>query len=263
MTFDNISAEEASMLEPRRRNLRPSEVRQVERIKESVSPREFEERLKRSLKRDGQLLARETAKRIEKASTEWKQKVGRTFGEATTDDPRILERVARLKTKAGLHKTSVIFHGDLGVGKSWNSYGYINLAILAGAVTPGQIIADTETAILGKISSSGFKRAELLEELFNPRYKIYFIDDVGQGYFSNDQGRTEVWYELVDHVYTHQLTLIMTTNKKLTDMSLGSWIGARAYDRLKALVGQDGAIVPGVVNRRAGVLEKAEQNYRS
>lgn len=150
---------------------------------------------------------------------------------------------------------------------TWLAYAYINHAVQSGVVTPGQIIADTETAILGKISSSGFRRAELLEELFHPKYKIYFIDDVGQGYFSSEQSRREVWYELLDHVYSHDLTLIITTNKEFVmrngklagSPSLEHWIGPAAYDRLRHIVGSDGVIIPGNVNRRPGVYEKREE----
>lgn len=150
---------------------------------------------------------------------------------------------------------------------TWLAHAYISQAIQSGAVTPGQIVADTETAILSKISSSGFRRVELLEELLHPRYKIYFIDDVGQGYFSNEQGRKEVWYELLDHVYAHDLTLIITTNKEFMmrggkiagSPALENWIGVAAYDRLRHIVGSDGVIIPGNVNRRPGVYEKREE----
>jgi DNA replication protein DnaC len=151
---------------------------------------------------------------------------------------------------------------------TWLAYAYINHAVQSGAVTPGQIVADTETAILGKISSSGFRRAELLEELFHPKYKIYFIDDVGQGYFSSEQSRREVWYELLDHVYSHDLTIIITTNKEFLmrngklagSPSLEHWVGPAAYDRLRHIVGSDGVIIPGNVNRRPGVYEKREES---
>lgn len=151
---------------------------------------------------------------------------------------------------------------------TWLAHAYINHAIQSGAVTAGQIVADTETAILGKISSAGFRRVELLEELLHPKYKIYLIDDVGQGYFSNEQGRKEVWYELLDHVYAHDLTLILTTNKDFTikdgkiagSPALERWIGSAAYDRLRHIVGSDGVIIPGNVNRRPGVYERREQN---
>ena len=255
-------------------DLTPEEVSELEeikvpkryvpkRVRNEVSAEEYHNRLVASLGQDSYLVSQEKEHRIDKALNEWKKRVGPRFADATTENPLIVERVNRLAQGNGI-KTSLVMSGDLGVGKTWASYAFINLAIAAGAVTPGQIIADTETAILGKISSSGFKRAELLEELFNPRYKIYFIDDVGQGYFSTEQGRREVWYELIDHVYSHDLTLIMTTNKEFKIVggkisgspALEQWIGGAAYDRLKHIVGSDGLIVPGNVNRRPGVAEK-------
>ena len=233
------------------------------RTRNEVSAEEYHNRLVASLGQDSYLVTKERDVRIAHAVNEWKKRVGPRFADATTESPVIVERVNRLANGNGI-KTSLVMSGDLGVGKTWQGYSFINLAIAAGAVTPGQIIADTETAILGKISSSGFKRAELLEELFNPRYKIYFIDDVGQGYFSTEQGRREVWYELIDHVYSHDLTLIMTTNKEFKIVggkisgspALEQWIGGAAYDRLKHIVGHDGLIVPGNVNRRPSVADK-------
>ena len=72
-----------------------------------------------------------------------------------------------------------------------------------------------------------------------------------------------MWYELIDHIYSHQLTLIITTNLELNERSLGKWIGVRAFDRMKSLVGNDGVLEPGKVNRREGVLERHEEEYRS
>jgi DNA replication protein DnaC len=231
--------------------------------KEEVSPDEYLSRLRRSQKRDTVIVKEVREARIKDSLKDWKLKVGPTFGKATTDNPKILERVARIKDEQGRHKTSLILSGSIGAGKTWLSYAYINLAISSGAVTSGQVIADTESAVLSRIASSGYKRPGLLEELCNPRYKIYFVDDVGQGYFSNEPGRTEVWYELIDHIYSHQLTLIITTNLELNERSLGKWIGVRAFDRMKSLVGNDGVLEPGKVNRREGVLERHEEEYRS
>lgn len=235
-----------------------------------VSPEEYKKRLVEAMSQDAYLVSVEKEKRIAQSLDAWRKKVGARFGDATTDNPRILDRVNRLASGNGAHKTSMVLSGELGVGKTYLSYAFINLAVASGAVTPGQIVADTETAILGKISSSGFKRSELLEELFNPRYKIYFIDDVGQGYFSNEQGRREVWYELMDHIYSHDLTLIITTNKsfKMVDgkitgsPALEQWIGGAAYDRLKHIVGPDGLIVPGNVNKRPGVYDAREEEFK-
>lgn len=246
-----------------RAKTRVNEYADAVRHKGDVSPEEYRTRLYRSLKKDQHIVRETKEERIQKSLAEWKSRVGPTFAGATTDIPKIVDRVSRLQTKSGRHKTSLVFHGNLGVGKTWSAYAYINLAIASGAVTAGQVVADSETAILGKISSSGFKRVGLLEELFNPRYQIYFIDDVGQGYFSTEQGRTEVWFELIDHIYTHQLTLIMTTNKAFTERSLGGWIGMRAFDRLKALIGNDGLLEPGKVNKRDSVLAEQERKFLS
>lgn len=232
-----------------------------ERNKETVTPAEYRARLHNSMKRDQSIVQETKEQRIQMSLSNWKDKVGPTFAGATTDNPKILDRVSRLQTKSGRHKTSLVFHGNLGVGKSWSSYAFINLAIAAGAVTAAQVIADTETSVLGRISSGGYKKVDMLEELVNARNQIYFIDDVGQGFFSTEQGRTEVWFELIDHIYTHQLTLLITTNKQFTERSLGAWIGMRAFDRLKALVGPDGLMEPSKVNRRESVLERQEETY--
>lgn len=235
----------------------------IKPVKEFVSQDEYVKRLHRSLMKD-QVIVKEVGQaRIDSSLQGWKAKVGPTFANATTDDPKILNKVARLKNPNGRHNTSIILTGAMGAGKTWLGYAYINLALASGALTNGQVIADTETSVLSKIASSGYKRVDMLEELCNPRYQIYFIDDVGQGYFSREDVRTEVWYELIDHVYSHQLTLIITTNLPLTDKALGRWIGARAFDRLRSLVGSEGVMDPGKVNRREGVSERHEEAYRA
>lgn len=234
-----------------------------ERTKEDVSSEEYVRRLNRSISKDRVVVADVQKERIQHSLATWQEKVGPTFANATTDIPLVADRVARLQSGQGKHKTSLVLYGNLGVGKSWTAYAYINMAIAAGACTAGQVVADTETGVLGKITVSGYKKPELLEELFHPRNKIYFIDDVGQGFFSDAQKRTEVWFELIDHIYTHQLTLLMTTNKEFTSASLGQWIGNRAFDRLRALIGNDGYFEPSKVNRRVAVLEQSETAYRN
>jgi DNA replication protein DnaC len=230
------------------------------RSHDEVSDVEYSQRLKRSLNKDKLVVDKVNKERIERSLEEWKRRVGPTFAGATVDHPIVLDRIARLSQNKGTHKTSLILHGNMGVGKSWTCYAYINMAIAAGVVTAGQIVADTETAVLGKITVSGYKKPEMLEELFHDRNKIYFIDDVGQGYFSDVQKRTEVWFELIDHIYTHQLTILITTN--LNQDQLNRWIGPRAFDRLRAIVA-DGYIEPSKVNRRDAVLEQQEKRYRS
>lgn len=233
-------------------------------VKETVSAEEYVRRRNRQLYQDQRLVKEVQKDRIQKSLSEWQLKVGKTFANATVENPKIAERVARIGDEYGRHKTSFLFHGNtMGSGKTWHCYSYINLAIQSGKVTAGQIKMGTETDLLGRIAVGGYKRNELLEELTHPRFQIYFVDDVGQGYFSREDTRTEVWYELIDHVYTHQLTLLLTTNLPVTDQGLGRWVGRRAFDRLKTIIGTDGVIEPSKVNRREAVAEKNEQKYRT
>jgi DNA replication protein DnaC len=231
--------------------------------KEFITPEEYVARRDRMLRRDMSLVKEAKKERIEKSVEEWQKRVGKTFAGATVENPKVHERVARIGDEYGSHKTSLLFHGTMGAGKSWHCYAYLNLAIQTGKVTAGQIQMGTETDILGKIAAGGFKRNDMLDELTNPRNQIYFIDDVGQGYFSREEARTEVWYELIDHVYTHQLTLLITTNLPITDNGLGRWVGKRAYDRLRNIVGPDGIIEPGKVNRREAVAQQNDARYRA
>lgn len=251
-----------------KRSLAGGEVAGVKK-RPNVTPDDYVRRLHQSKARDQSLLNRVEAARIDQSTDDWKRQVGKTYAEAKVTDPFVTDRVNRLLRGQGLHKTSLIMCGGLGVGKTWNAYAYIAEAIRTGAVTSGQVKWGTETGLLSKIASGGYRRPELLEELTNARYKIYFVDEIGAGYFSQPLSRQEVWYELVDHVYTHQLTLIGTTNLPVrksggtsSQVSLEDWIGVRAFDRLQSLVGgPTGFYVPGRVNRRPEVMGQNDARH--
>lgn len=254
----------------KRRFLQPSQRNSVLRQKETVDDDEYARRLSRSLQRNQSIVDKERAERIERSLHEWRNRVGPTFAEAHIDNPIIIDRINRLASGVGTHKTSLVLYGNMGVGKSWHAYSFLNLAIANGIATPGQIIADTETSVLGKITSAGYKKAEMLDALLNERNKIWFVDDVGQGFFNDAQKRAEVWFELMDHIYTHQLTLLITTNlspfksgsgMNMRSSPLENWIGPRAFDRLRAIIGHDGLLEPSKVNRRNSVYEKQERSY--
>lgn len=155
---------------------------------------------------------------------------------------------------------------------TWLAYAYLNKLVKQGIMSPANLVASTETAVLGRIAAGGFKRAEMYEELRNPLKKVYFIDDVGQAYFSSDSMRTEVWYELIDHIYANDLTLIITTNKMLgahaTHESpkgklLSTWLGEAAYDRLKHIMGPEGLIKPSGRNKRPEVYRERDARHSS
>lgn len=241
-----------------RRRLVKKTQAQMNAVQETVDDNEYAKRLERSLKQDQLVVERVSEERIARSLADWQKRVGPTFAGATTDLPLVVDRVNRLASKKGTHKTSLLLQGKMGTGKTWVAYSYINMAIAAGICTAGQVVSDTETSVLGRITMSGFKKPEMLDNLLHPRNKIFFIDDVGQGFFNDNQKREEVWFELIDHIYTHQLTLLITTN--LTNGQLERWVGARSYDRLMAIVG-DGILEPSKVNRRPSVLENQDKKY--
>lgn len=234
-----------------------------EREEENQTALTYKQKFEAGLRRDQSIVQKVSTERIQRARWDWKQRVGSTFANAASDHPIVLDRVSRLSSGGGLHKTSLIFTGPMGVGKSWQAYSFINMAIDSGALTAAQVVAGTESGILSRISSSGYKRPEMMDSLLDVRHKVWFIDDVGTGHFSQQTGRHEVWYQLVDHAYRHHLTLLLTTNLSVDRPHTGleAHIGARAFDRLKSLSGADGFIVVSGVNKRLRLAEEREAEY--
>jgi DNA replication protein DnaC len=250
-------------LKTRRASLPNTPAQRNER--QEVGKEEYVQRLKLAHKRDLNALDDLRNTKIAKASRDWADIVGATFDKAHTELPQVKERVERLKTKQGLHKTSIIFHGSLlGRGKTWHAYAYLNELVHQGIVLPGQIFFGTESSRISKAANSGFNRNEEMEEMKHASHKVFFIDDVGLAYFFKTEQREEVWYELIDHIYTRRLTLILTTNLAFTAQgagSLGRHLGERAFDRLRSLVGDDGAILLQGINQRETVFHQNEKTY--
>lgn len=226
-----------------------------------ISAHEYQRRLLAEIDKDNLDAEKNIKERNERSNIIWRRKVGERFRDATTDKDYILNRVEKLRRNQ-THGTSLVFAGQLGVGKTWTAYAYLNTLIKEGIMNPGNIVASTETATMVAIATSGYKRADMFVDLKNPTHKVFFIDDVGQAHFSNESARHEVWYELLDHVYANDLTLILTTNKsfqdstgKLATSSLQRWLGDAAYDRMKYIMGPTGLIVPGNENWRPKVAK--------
>lgn len=232
--------------------------------KPRIDGQEYLQRLQAERAKDEYLLHSVKQKKASNAAKEWADKVGPTFSRASTETPQILERIERHRNRQGLHKTSILFHGNqYGRGKTWAAYSYINALVKEGLMLPGQVFFGTESATLSRIANSGFNRSEEMLEMKRESHKIFFIDDVGQGYFFKREHREEVWYELIDHIYTKRLTLILTTNLPFAEQGLGSHVGGRAWDRLRTLVGNDGAIQLQGINKRDAIFQENEAEYRN
>lgn len=237
------------------------------RKKHVQSQIEYEKRLAQKRREEALIIHRAQEKITKSSIANWKRRVGPRFANATTERPEILDRVTRLATGTGLHKTSLVFTGgNSGAGKTWNAYAYLNLLVTKGIVNSNSIYGGSETAVLGRIASSGYKKPEMYDELFT-NHTVFFIDDVGKGRFSNADGREEVWFELINHVYQNELTLVLTSPFKFEMLNDGTkqsrglhnWIGNDAYDRLLTIAGQDGILNVGNVNMRPNVLMENER----
>lgn len=172
--------------------------------------------------------------------------------------PEIQDRIKRLKLGLGIHKTSIGFLGVVGSGKTWAAYGYLLDAVRAGAIYPDQVEIITES-VLASISRAGFSKEEKMKELIAPNKRFFIIDDVGQAGFKDESTRNDVWFEVVDHIYRNNLTLVITTNLPVKGESnrLASYLGSAVYSRLMSLTGGD-FIVPARFDRRPEVLRQME-----
>lgn len=236
----------------------------------SINLDEYNRKLRLARMREGELLARQREQRIQDAKIKWVEKIDDRWRDADISkiqDPEVASKIVDLINRhtkpQGYHATSLVISGDLGKGKTYLGYIYAYELIKAGVLGPNNFYIDTEGA-LAAISRSGFERKNLLAELKHPKNKFYFIDDVGRGGFANEYDRTEVWYDLINHIYTKKLTLVITTNLVLNPEikeSLRGWLGAAATDRLTHITPASGKIVLLGDNMRKKKGEEWESNY--
>lgn len=267
-----------------------------ERVRKDYTVDEYKRRLDAENKRTAAMVKDQTVKRVNHSLERWQEIVGPRFFGAGIDinEPKIMERIANFKKNTGQYNSSVVLTGGLGVGKTWRAYGYAEKLIRENVLQQANIVAGTEISILGSIASSGFRKADKMAELMDPKHKFFLIDEVGRTRFPNIEAQHEIWYELINYIYMNNLTLVISTNKStqehkkkihvdqptfksvaeqnawranhsqeenhIVTTELEEWIGKAAYDRLKHIVG-DGVIIPKGPNRRPELLaEKQRRN---
>lgn len=198
------------------------------------------------LRRDKELALRKHDEIIKHNLALWQNSISTLWKDASLDDEKMAENhkeFVRLHADrwnddpAVRRHTSIMLTGFAGRGKTWTSYAYMHEIIRRGAVTPQQIVILAESR-LATIAKSGFERAAKMSELLDPKNKVFFVDEVGRGAFTNDVDRGSIWFELMDHIYSNQLCLIITSN--LTKDDIPNWFGGATTDRLRALIGSDG-----------------------
>lgn len=243
-----------------------------------VTPDEYNRRLQAQIQTDNALAKDLKQERVDAALKVWDERVGPRFAYARVDSPeiqkRVNERVARIVNNGPLHKNSMVLTGHLGVGKTWTGFAYARQLIEEGVLRPAEVLFGTEIGLLTPLALASFDRTEKIQEFLNLHHKFFFIDEVGRATFKSPELRHEIWYAIINHAYENHIPVVITTNKsskpsgvkdtmsnKAYKSEMEMWIGEAAYDRLKYMVGEDGAIVPGDENKRAEVNSRLDNHF--
>lgn len=219
------------------------------------------------------LVARKRVAGIEREAGKWSERVGSRWADAALSklsDPgaiaAIEDRLGRFKHKDGMNRISLVFSGSNGGGKTYAAYAYVRELIDGGFIRNSQIFLGNESS-LSNIASAGFRRDEMRAELLHPRHRLYFIDEVGRGAFGSPVARGQVWDDLMDHVYSNQLCIVLTTNLKTNTKNapdaISSWITGAGIERLRHMVGIDGNVVMNGKNYRKELGDHWESEYKS
>lgn len=214
--------------------------------KNVLADQEYLRRRAERLQRDNELAQKKSHEIVERNLALWQNSISILWKDAKLDDERmpaknkefITTHVERWNAPAEARRhTSMVLSGFSGRGKTWTSYAYMHELIRSSHVTPQQIVTLAESR-LATIANSGFERPAKMRELLDKKHQVFFVDEVGRGAFRNEVDRSSIWFELMDHIYTNQLCLILTTN--LPSKDIPEWFGGATTDRLRSLIGNDG-----------------------
>lgn len=242
----------------RLRSVMGSRVNPGGQASKKVSREEYLRRLHEDHLLDSQLAEQSRQDNIQKNIDAWNQRIESRWRGALLENTRnspesiakVSDKINRWETGQGMNQLSMLLTGALGRGKTWTAYMYVTELIHRGILTEGQVYMSTESA-LAAIATSGFEKEKRFKEVLSPKYRFYFIDDIGRGAFGNSESaRGEVWFELLNHVYNNQIAFVGTTNLSVfpprspanAPSRLEGWIGKAAFERLRHMVGESGFI---------------------
>lgn len=202
-------------------------------------------------------------RRREEALNRWLEKVPARFKHATGDviAPEVVERLDRLRDPNGVHFASLLVQGPTGGGKTWTAYQYALSAVQRSILWPQQIRIGTEQTLFepyvcARPNDRPVRRAELL----NDSVRMIVIDDVGTARFQffTAEDRWSLWQDVVDWAYARDKALVLTSNLDMDE--LYEWLGERAYDRLKHMIGTE--VMIREEPKRAETAHRREEAYQ-
>lgn len=107
-------------------------------------------------------------------------------------------------------RRSFFLTGESGAGKTYVAYALIRRMIGHGVISTSQIKMISESVIYNW-ASRGFQGQDQLTQLFNPNYKLYLFDGIGTLDEREAQKVASFWEQILDHIYTNDLTAIFTS----------------------------------------------------
>lgn len=102
--------------------------------------------------------------------------------------------------------------GESGVGKTYLAYAIARRYIGLGYISPSQVKIISEEKIMS-YALTGFEGRAKFDELFKPKYRLFLLDNVGSKESYDARREIPFWEQLIDHIYTNDLSAIFTSNE--------------------------------------------------
>lgn len=219
-----------------------------ERSKKEIDPKIYAARHAEQMKRDATLAAQKKSDIINKNIEIWQNSIDPLWKHADIESAdfrphvraSIEQAVSRwVNPQSAKRQVSLLFQGEIGRGKTWAAYAYAFELIKRGILNPNQIQVVNETT-LAAISKSGYELPKQMASLLNPQAQLFVFDDVGRGAYKDPNSQGSIWFEILDHAYSANRGVVITTNMVLGNLS--AWITSAGYDRFKHMCGPNGLI---------------------
>ena len=176
--------------------------------------------------------------RWDERTLSWRESVNELFRDAVTEDPVVLDRLERIRSK---QRGGLLVLGEFGRGKSWRVFSLANMAVRDRLLMPSQIVHGSESELFGPVAVASFGQQEhLLSRMLDKRTRMVLIDDLGRCYYPGGEDlqkttRHGLFERVFDAAWSDEKYLVVSSNLLLPEIV--EYIGAAAYERLADSVG--------------------------